>query len=592
MSEKRLSMGPVARVHPKQIVINRTPKHSFVPNQRASMGIPFGPRPNSGINMAPGMAGNIAHQGVGDMKNKRQGEKKEMQDLNDRFANYVSQVRSLEAENKALREQLKKKKKDFDPEPMKDIYQAEIDETKKLLEEANKDNAELKVHITSLEDELEDQRSLCRLHDERIDALQDKVNALNDENSQRTAECDMLRRKVQELEKQVAHWRAKYDEVYKQLQVTRSDLKDETNQRIAEYSRAETLQEELDFLRSITDAEIKEYKAMLSKEDDTNINVRQTWNDEMSKCMKELRDEYETRLNDISDDMSARYETQLHQIRESAVKTEQNTSVHTSVDRKSRSDSNQKDLRIKELESQLERMKQEIRNLTNELNKANDELDQEKDLRAAEVKKLHDEMESMLNELQMLMDAKLSLELEIAAYRKLLEGEENRLSVGHMTELAGGYRNETGDALANILQNASGSKSASESGRITMQRSSKSVLSISEIDNNGRFVTIENTSSVRNKTTMNLKGWKLNRLFSKTALMPEVNFDFIFKEYTLDAEQTVKIWAKNYEKEADTKKGDIVSTVEDWGQVNRNSTLTLFDDKEAVKATLNVKVVF
>ena len=43
-----------------------------------------------------------------------------------------------------------------------------------------------------------------------------------------------------------------------------------------------------------------------------------------------------------------------------------------------------------------------------------------------EMNKLRSEMEGMLVELQTLMDAKLSLELEIAAYRKLLEGEENR----------------------------------------------------------------------------------------------------------------------------------------------------------------------
>ena len=43
-----------------------------------------------------------------------------------------------------------------------------------------------------------------------------------------------------------------------------------------------------------------------------------------------------------------------------------------------------------------------------------------------EIIKLRAEMEGILTELQTLMDAKLSLELEIAAYRKLLEGEENR----------------------------------------------------------------------------------------------------------------------------------------------------------------------
>ncbi len=43
-----------------------------------------------------------------------------------------------------------------------------------------------------------------------------------------------------------------------------------------------------------------------------------------------------------------------------------------------------------------------------------------------EVAKLRAEMDAILRELQNLMDTKLGLELEIAAYRKLLEGEENR----------------------------------------------------------------------------------------------------------------------------------------------------------------------
>ena len=43
-----------------------------------------------------------------------------------------------------------------------------------------------------------------------------------------------------------------------------------------------------------------------------------------------------------------------------------------------------------------------------------------------DIAKLRAEMEAIILELQNIMDTKLSLELEIAAYRKLLEGEENR----------------------------------------------------------------------------------------------------------------------------------------------------------------------
>jgi len=42
------------------------------------------------------------------------------------------------------------------------------------------------------------------------------------------------------------------------------------------------------------------------------------------------------------------------------------------------------------------------------------------------IAKMRAELEAIMKEMQDLMDTKLGLELEIAAYRKLLEGEENR----------------------------------------------------------------------------------------------------------------------------------------------------------------------
>lgn len=106
------------------------------------------------------LTGNIAYKEADEVRNKRQGEKKLMQNLNDRLAVYISRVRTLETENKALRESLKKKEKVFNLEPMKEKYQAEIDETKKRFQAANKENAELKVQVVSIEDQLLSQRSV------------------------------------------------------------------------------------------------------------------------------------------------------------------------------------------------------------------------------------------------------------------------------------------------------------------------------------------------------------------------------------------------------------------------------------------------
>lgn len=68
-------------------------------------------------------------------------------------------------------------------------------------------------------------------------------------------------------------------------------------------------------------------------------------------------------------------------------------------------------------------MKREFADKERELEAENADLKED-------VAKLRAEMEAILKELQDLMDAKLGLELEIAAYRKLLEGEENRWMCG------------------------------------------------------------------------------------------------------------------------------------------------------------------
>lgn len=57
------------------------------------------------------------------------------------------------------------------------------------------------------------------------------------------------------------------------------------------------------------------------------------------------------------------------------------------------------------------------------------EHDRENDKNAERIAGLENSLEEVIRELQVLQDAKLSLELEISCYRKLLETEENRYSV-------------------------------------------------------------------------------------------------------------------------------------------------------------------
>ena len=144
----RASMGP------RSTVIHRT---SYSPlkgsvSQKIS-------RDSFGYGMNPFSAGSygvVANTGVKEVVGTRHKEKKDMQDLNERFASYIEKVRFLEAQNRRLADELEKLKQKWGKETaaIKAMYQAELDEARRLLDEAEKEKARHQIRCDSLEEQL------------------------------------------------------------------------------------------------------------------------------------------------------------------------------------------------------------------------------------------------------------------------------------------------------------------------------------------------------------------------------------------------------------------------------------------------------
>ena len=108
--------------------------------------------------LGPGGYSNVSSTGVNSVKTHREREKKDMQDLNERFANYIEKVRFLEAQNKKLGNELDELRSKWGKETthIKQMYEAELAEARKLIDDMSRDKAALEIKMSSMQEQFND----------------------------------------------------------------------------------------------------------------------------------------------------------------------------------------------------------------------------------------------------------------------------------------------------------------------------------------------------------------------------------------------------------------------------------------------------
>lgn len=136
--------------------------HTTVINRTSGGGIAAMTR-NSAMSMAmrtgpaayqPGTAKSISSKGVGLVLESRAKEKTVFQDLNKRLGKLIESSKFLEAQNKALIVELEeeRKKKLFDISGIKELYEQELEECRKVISDLEVEKATIVPKIATLED--------------------------------------------------------------------------------------------------------------------------------------------------------------------------------------------------------------------------------------------------------------------------------------------------------------------------------------------------------------------------------------------------------------------------------------------------------